>query len=486
MSYIRCSNLTVAYEQSREPVLKNLNFTVPNNRDFILLAGENGSGKTTLLRVIRGLTKGISVDEDSVITLCDTSIHQNQSEIGLVFQQPSTQLLNLKVENEIQFGPLLTGKDWGDVVNSRQNILTELNIDNLQDRFSFRLSGGQEQKVAIGSILAMEPDLLLLDEPLSNLDPPTQSTVLMLLQELNSSGVPILVSSHETERFLAYVDFVIELTDGEVSYSGPPEEFSVKKQEYGPKDTVAETIPTSSIVNTSGLQVTYPNGEIGVKDVDITIPQGPITCIIGPNGTGKSSLARACVGFVKFSGELQVSGEDLSEIHKSDLAGKVGYVAQEPEEMFFKESVHGEIEASVENVLGENCEEKVREVIDRFDLSDIEDRPPSSLSKGQQRIVSIAVMYTVEPDLLFLDEPDRALDTSKKNLVSRVIQDLSGDTTVVILSHDMELCQYVGEYFILMGLDGEAGTVVTQGTIDSEPIQSVLSDPEEEFDELLR
>lgn len=439
---IECDNLSAWYNGSTEPVLDDISFSVPASSNFTLVEGENGSGKTTLFRILRGLHDDIELNDSGEVRIGginprNVSTYEIGEDIGMIFQRPSAQVFNLTVLDEVQSGPLFLGYDWETVVELAKSALDMMDIEDLEDKITYQLSSGQTQKTVLSAILAMDPDILLLDEPTSYLDPPSRSQFLTDLDYMSKNGKNIVISSHRENGVRERADYSIILKDGKIKHCGDPEKVS-REIPSTVKDTKNDIFDTSNdfVLDLEDVSVEYST-EYGLKEVSLSISAESITCVLGPNGAGKTTLAKVLTKTADYTGGVTLLDEPLEKYRKPDLAGVVGYVTQDPAEMLFQENVFNEIQFGVENIGMESPTDRTEKILSDFGISHLCEEAPGALSTGQQRIVSIAVMTAMEPEVLIIDEPELALDTENRLMIVNILKRLSENTSVVVLTHDL-------------------------------------------------
>jgi len=498
-----CKNVSVWYEGKNESVIKEISLNIP--KGFTILCGPNGSGKTTLLRILRGMHKNFGMKVSGEITLNGLNVLDVPPEdlgenIGIVYQRPSSQLFCLTVSDEVRLGPIFFGYKWKEIIEREKEALDKIGISNLKDRIVNNLSGGEQQKTVISAILSIRPKVLLLDEPTSYLDPVSRESVLLTLRDLADSGISILMTSHKIEEEVQYADHMIVLKEGRLALNGTPDEIifteemndiiplkgflkiskqlwkcgTVKEKILNFKkleekislielenSSTSELINSNSIVEFRNVDVKYPDGTVGLKRCSLRIPDNSVTVILGPNGSGKSTLAKTCLKLLKASsGNIYVKGKDLKKIRANEIPTIFGYLSQDPKEMLFCESSYEEVMFGVKNLNLTHPEERVREALNKMNLLELSQLPPENLSFGQQRRLTIAVTLGMAPQIMFLDEPELAIDSdSLRNLIDILLRLKSEGVGVVILTHDIDNFVPIADHLIIMN----EGKVLAEG-----------------------
>ena len=480
--------VTYYYPGSKNPAIENVNLKVRRG-EFIIIAGPSGGGKSTLCRILLGLIPhyyggrlyGKVVVEG--IDVVRSNMRELVGKVGMVFQIPENQMVNLLVEEEIAFGPenlLLPPEE----INERISwALNTLRINHLRQRLTYTLSGGEAQKVALASVLALKPQILILDEPLANLDPLSAKEFLEILHSFwRENNVTVILIEHRLADAIRYAQRIIVL-DKSIIAEGEPrklvEEGVLEKHGIEIPSiskaskllginkvplTINEALPVYSklikynncnphfniegennkpdpIIIVENLWYTYPSGEHALRGVNLRIHRGEFIAIVGANGAGKTTLIKHFNGLLKpTKGRVIVFGMDTRKHSIAELSRYVGIVFQNPLHQFFEETVEKEVMFTVKNMKVKNGEEKVKEILKELKIYHLRDKSPHEISAGEQRRLAIASILVYEPEVIVLDEPTAGLDYRLKHELLNIIIDkmLRKDKTVVMVSHDME------------------------------------------------
>lgn len=502
MALIEVTNLKYRYPHTERLALDGIDFQVEKGQ-FIGIAGENKSGKSTLCQAFAGLVPtmfrgayggkllidGVEAAKTPIAELCQ--------KVGLVFQNPFNQLSGAKdtVFEEIAFGLQNLGIPRDEIFKRVEENLKLLDIEEYRDRNPFDLSGGQTQRVAIASILAMEPKVIVLDEPTSQLDPQGSEEVFRVVDKLAKTGITIIMVEQKMEKLASYCDKILLLHKGkQIAYDTPERIFSRDDlEELGVKPPVyTQVCRALGVSRKEGEDRLYPvtlaqlerlrdqfpsklsgrasikdreeiNGQAVFKIQDLTFhynPDIPViehldlcldarpTAIIGQNGAGKTTLVKLLKGLLKpNAGSISFEGEDISRRTVAQLAGKVGYVFQNPDDQIFKNRVMEEVMVGPLN-LGKSREEAgelAAEALEMVGLMDAAEENPYDLDLSERKMVAIASVVAMDPKVLILDEPTIAQDAKGRAVLGRIVQTLSekGKFVLAIL-HDMD---FVAEYF---------------------------------------
>jgi energy-coupling factor transport system ATP-binding protein len=488
-------HLTCRYLTREEPALQDISFNVEAGQ-IALIAGSSGCGKTTLLRCINGLIpRSYKVEMSGRILLngedfSDKPLAEVSQVIGTVLQDPERQILGAYVRNEVAFGLENLGIPREEIISRIDETLEYLRIAHLQHRQTFSLSGGEKQKVALAGVLMMRPDILVLDEPLANLDPASAQEALVLIRQLADEGKTILIIEHRVEDVLKLnPDFVMFMEDGRVTYHGtvkgllttadfravklPAPVVINRAAEIEP--LAIQTLPTkvqsegSELVEFEGVSFNYEGGPEVIRDVNLTIRDGDIIALLGPNGAGKTTLVKHAIGLLKpTDGRILIRGVDSTEMTVAQTAQTVGYVFQSPRHMLFAATVGKELTFGPRN-LGQNpeeIEENVQQALSVIGLTEERNRSPMALSFGQQKRVSIASILAMRSDILVMDEPTAGQDYANyMNFMDSVVGLRGGNgkayrfSAIVFITHDLDLAISFANRVLLMS----EGKIVDDG-----------------------
>lgn len=532
MSVITVENLKYRYPHTKKLALDGLSFSVEKG-EFIGIIGENGAGKSTLSQAIMGLVPqfykgayggkvlvdGIEAGKTPVAQLC--------GHVGLVFQNPFNQLSGAKdnVYEEVAFGMQNLGIPAEEMKTRVEEALKLLDIWQYRDRNPFDLSGGQMQRVAIASVLVMRPDVMILDEPTSQLDPEGSDEVFRAVETLTNSGITILMIEQKIEKMAAYCDRILLLHKGkQIAFDTPQKVFSMPDlNEYGiqapaftricrakqvtlPDGTYPVTVDEAAgvlhgtVIGKSGkvpaeatgfkeagqssersaadeeqfriekLDFSYLADVPVLQNLNMTLDKRP-TAIIGQNGAGKTTLVKLLKGLLKpVSGHIYFQGEDISGKTVAMLAGNVGYVFQNPDDQIFKYNVMDEILFGPLNIGMDEAQAK-KEAMRALELTGLvgkENENPYDLELYERKMTAIASVLAMDTDVLILDEPTIAQDWKGRQIIGGIIRSLSerGKLVIAIL-HDMDFVAENFERVIVMAhgqvlADGSAKEVFAQ------------------------
>lgn len=473
MKVATLTNLSYWYPRATTPALSDVNLEIERG-DFALLAGRSAGGKSTLLRVFNGLVPqfyGGRLRGAALISGHDparTPSHRMAMLAGMVFQEPEAQAVAETVEEEVAFGLEQQGIERSAIAVRMASALEAIAVEPLRHRRLNTLSGGERQRVALASVLALEPDLLLLDEPTSQLDPAGAEALVAALERTRQSReMSILVAEHRLERLLPLVTRIIEVKDGRVTALAP-DEAALTLESVPPATELArhfankpalsvdaarrvlpgmratpraELIPGDCLIEASGMTVAY--GEhVALRDTSLRLCEGEVVALVGPNGSGKTTLFRALTGLSRLaSGSVRFphAGLDASSGTRA-ITASAGLVPQDPAIALYRESVRDELAETLRNRSGGR---PAPGVIDSeavlWGIDHLLAANPRDISVGQQQRVAIAAMLTHRPKVWLLDEPTRGADgPAKAWLAGRLREHAAGGGAAIVATHDVE------------------------------------------------
>jgi energy-coupling factor transport system ATP-binding protein len=525
MAGIRFEHVSYTYPSADRPALYDVSLEIAPG-EFVLVAGTSGSGKSTFLRCINGLVPhfyGGRFGGRVVVDGRDTREHdprQLAASVGFVFQDPEAQMVVEVVEDELVFG--MENLGVAPVVMRRrvEEVLDQLEIAHLRRRRLATLSGGERQRVAIAAVLAMQPQILVLDEPTSQLDPHTAEEVLTALQKLNSDlGLTVVLSEHRLERVVQYADRLIAFeptaTDGpQVAIGGPrailarsplapplvqlgrslgwePLPLTIKDgrrfveaQALDPVEALPTSAPAKAqgmgvrlrerlfpsaapstapaALSVEGLSVRRGSDEV-LHRVTLDFAANTLTAVMGRNGSGKTTLLRAIIGLDPAAhGRLRLSGQDITALPVEARAARVGYVPQDPRTLLFHETVADELRWTLRErgVAPAQIEARVTTTLTQLRIAHLADAHPREISGGEQQRAALAAILVAQPEIVLLDEPTRGLDYASKGLLITLLAEFrAAGKTIVLVTHDVELVAACADRIVLLG----GGDVVVAG-----------------------
>lgn len=452
----------------------------------VLLLGASGAGKSTLLHGLAGVVGDQDEGEQAGELMVDgVSPAAARGRSGLVLQDPDTQLVLARVGDEVAFGAENLAVPRAEIWPRVHRALDDVGLDVALNHPTTALSGGQKQRLALAAVLAMQPGLLLLDEPTANLDPAGVIEVRdAVVRVLDRTSATLVVVEHRVEVWSDVVDRVVVLdSDGGILADGKPDavlrhestrarliEAGVWVPGYRPETPAVEISAGPDLLQAAGLAVARSKrGRAVLDDVDLTLRRGEAVSVLGPNGAGKSTLALTLAGLLRPRGGTLTALEPLargagtkpSEWKSAELVSRIGTVFQEPEHQFLTNTVLEELEFGPRRV-ARSDEAEIRRRIDpiaeRLRLTGLLKANPYTLSGGEKRRLSVATMLATNPDILILDEPTFGQDANTwAELVALLAELIHGGTCVVSVTHDREYTAALGSRVV--AVDGTSATL---------------------------
>lgn len=448
---IKIDHISFSYGEENENTggVRDIDLNIEDGQ-FVVLCGESGCGKTTITRLINGLIphyyEGQMAGEVWVNgeKVSEQPLYDTAAVVGSVFQNPRSQFFNVDTTSEITFGCENLGQPEKDIRERFAKTVRDFRLEKLMDRNIFHLSGGEKQKIACAGVSIMEPDVLVMDEPSSNLDAASILDLREILAFWKSQGKTIIVSEHRLYYLRGLADRFIYLAEGQVSRDYSAAEFEQlteqQRSNMGLRTFALERLlppvlpqQEKTALALHNFRFAYKNEPETLHIMDCEIPTNRIVGIIGNNGAGKSTFSRCFCGLEKRCGEIVWNGK---KYRPKDRLSTCYMVMQEVNHQLFTESVLDEVLISME----EENQDRAEEILNRLDLLAFKDRHPMSLSGGQKQRVAIASAIASKRSILFFDEPTSGLDYKHMKEVANVLRQVR-DTgiTVYVITHDLEL-----------------------------------------------
>ncbi len=415
MSWIDLYDFSYTYPGKNEPILKEVTLSISRG-SFVVITGESGCGKSTLGKALAGfvfqdetpnyqgqiIVNGVDMSE---IPLYDASQH-----VAYVQQNPEDQFCTLSVLDEIAFGLenlQVAPKEIEQRIDEALSVVKGL---DLKERQLATLSGGEKQKVAIAAMLALSPDVLILDEPTSNLDPDATLHVFQTLYEMRQNqDITVIIIEHKLDLLQAFNPQVYVLDSGEVEsiHDIPSFKSHLAEKAFTIPNPISENIvQTDPIIELTNVDVRLNSHPI-LQDINLSLSPGEFVALMGPNGGGKSTLLQTMMGFNNpENGRMSVFGKDISSVKTSALVRDVGFIFQNPDHQLFTHSVWDEAALTSKN-LGIFTKEKKEEAqvyLEGMGLGDQQDEHPQRLSYGEKRRLNLLAVLLHRPQLLLIDE----------------------------------------------------------------------------------
>ena len=492
MVNFKIKNLSFSYPESGKPALKNINLTV-NQGEFIVICGKSGSGKTTLIGMLKPeLTPhGKKTGEIEFFGNDSFSLRDSAEKIGFLLQNIEYQAVTHSVRSELAFGLENLGLDSKTIRLRIAEISSYFSIENIIDRKISELSGGQKQMVCLASILMMHPDVIIFDEPTSQLDPMTAETFLNTAHKLcKENGITVIITEHRLQSVIPVADRVIFMNDGEIISDTSPRNIPAKLIEND--DFVSSAVPSSMMLH-AGLKLTSPvplnvaegrqmlsklfpekpqyteliekenenktetavevrdlffayhNSRYVLKGLDLVIKKGSFFALLGANGAGKTTAVSLMCGLLPCKqGKIKLFGKNINKYKPTEFYGKtVGVLPQKCESLFGGNTLREDFEKSLykSGLNKSEIKAKIDEVADLCKITDLLEMHPYDISGGEMQRAALCMVLLKVPKILFLDEPTKGMDNLFKKQFAKIIEKLNNKgITVVMVSHDTEFC----------------------------------------------
>ena len=521
MSMIEIRDLTYTYPGAETPTLRGVDLEIERG-DFLAIVGNNGCGKSTLCKVMNGLIPHFiageftgTVEIDGASTL-ESEIGELAQKVGYVYQDFENQIVRPTVLDDASYACMnYAMKDYQE---KGKQALKQCGLEGREQDYIWQLSGGQTHLLALAGAVSLQPDVLILDEPIAQLDPMHADRIYEVLRELNEKyGKTIIVIEHHTEYIADYCKNVLLLKDGHAQWKLPAKEALGRVEElrscniFPPQVTLAayeleqsglpgsesprlpSTIedgkkafaglvfhkddssadaedrgPGETVVSFRNVAVSYRSvkGEPRqiFRSLDLDLHKGEKIALIGSNGAGKSTMMKLMTGLLRpNAGDIRIKDIQVENMKPEGMSRYVSLVYQNPEDMFIKDSIEADISFAMQARREENWQERTGELLKRFHLSELKDRDGRLLSGGQMRRASLAIGVALEPEILLLDEPTANLDIATRKEIMRTLKEMEDITeTVMIATHDMQLvCEWADRIIVLF-----QGEVIADGNRD--------------------
>ena len=445
---IKFENVNVTMQGKR--ILSDINLEIQDG-EFVLICGESGCGKTTMTKLINGLIPHFvrDVSVDGTITVCGKNVaempmYEIAELVGSVFQNPRTQFFYTNSNAEMAFGLENRGVEPEYIRKRIKNTINELDIEKLEDRDVFSMSGGEKQLLAFASVYVMNPQIYVLDEPSANLDIAAMEKLSERMKVIKEKGHTVVVAEHRLAWIQKFADRIIYMKEGRIEQEFTSDEFKalsdLKRKQMGLRSIVPAQIQIPEITGNSEdavLQIynlsCKRKKQMIFQNISLSARAGDIIGITGKNGAGKSTFCNCLCGLLKPKvGEILYQGKKLSEKARTKL---FGMVMQEVNHQLFSDSVKNECLLANE----EASEQEIRELLEKFDLEEYAEYHPMILSGGQRQRLAICQAVMGEKKLLIFDEPTSGLDFRHMCQVEKLMKQLSEEKYIIIVvTHDYE------------------------------------------------
>ena len=497
----KVNNISYKYTTDGPQVLKNVSFSIEQGK-VTAIVGPSGCGKSTLVQIFSQVIPKL-IGNGELEGSFDVP---EGTFVSVVSQNPENQLFGYGVEDAIAFGLENIGMPQAEIVERMEYVLDLLKLQYLRKRSVDNLSGGQRQSVCIASVLAMKPDILIMDEPVSSLDPNGKKMVQDILGELRESGNTTVIVDNNLVWSAGIVDHVVGILDGEVVFDGSRDEFfqnfelqeklgvilpqeveiyralSAKVPDVklfynmdqaraelagrttaktrAEKEAAAESF--NPVISVKDLVKQFSDGFIGLKQVNAQIPEGKIVAILGQNGSGKTTFVKHLNGLYKpTSGEVDYRGESILGKSVAQISKNIILVFQHPEHMLFEETVEKELTFCARMQGVDFTEENITEILTRYHLEKEKENFPLNLSMGQKHMLTILSVLLSSADVILLDEPTLGMDGFLIGDLEKMVLELKkAGKTIIMISHEIPFVFRLADYTVILN----HGEKVFEGT----------------------
>lgn len=513
MELFTVEDVSFTYPDQDKATLNRINFTIEQG-EYISICGPSGCGKSTLLRHLKPVLTPYGDREGNIFfhgkDITKLTLREQAKSIGYVLQNPDNQIVTDKVWHELAFGLESLGVDSNSIRLRTAEMASFFGIEEWFYKKVTELSGGQKQLLNLASIMAMQPEVLILDEPTSQLDPIAASDFLKTVYRINRElGTTVILTEHRMEETFPSSDRILVMDEGRILLEDLPTMVGKKLKEYSHRMFLSMPTPMQiygGVKNDFECPLTIRDGrqwidklyeknyfknekiekriiekrnEIAIelreiwfrydkegadiiKDLSLKVPKGSHYCIMGGNGAGKTTALSIISGINRpYRGKVLINGKDIKKQKNVLSTNTVGVLPQNPQSLFVKKTVELDLlEILSESKLSkEEKIEAVKAIAKKVDIEAVLQMNPYDLSGGEQQRAAIAKVLLLQPDILLLDEPTKGMDKYLKNKLAKIIQQLIAEgKTVITVSHDIEFCAEFADHCALVF----QGSVVTE------------------------
>jgi cobalt transport protein ATP-binding subunit len=507
--------VTFTYHEGARPALRAVSL-VQNAGEMIGVMGASGAGKSTLAKCLNRIVPefedgdfrgAISIAGESLehLRVCEVA-----PKVGMVFQDFESQLFSTNVAHEVAFAMEQVGMDRAEMDRRILPALEAVGLRGFEHRDPMSLSGGEKQRLAIASVLALRPSVIVLDEPTTDLDPEGRAEVFALIRKLREQGLSLIVIEHESEELRA-ADRIVVLREGEIAADGPPSEVfagtglltecgvrppglghalellgidaqaksvdqayeaivlaypgvtsiarsSVSEESKAAAATAARPTTNNAVgpsfIEIENLSYSYAGGPRVLDSINLKVEAGEFLAIVGQNGSGKTTLAKSIVGLlVPATGRITIDGKDRARMRPAETAREVAYVFQNPDHQIFAATVDDEVAFGPRNfgLPADEIRRRCDEALEAVGLQNERQSDPFLLSKGERQRLAVASVLVLRPRMLILDEPTTGLDHREQLRMMALVRDLNrSGIAIVIITHTPWLVAEYARRVVLM------------------------------------
>jgi len=464
---IDLEDVSYAYPQGTRDAVSGISLSIKKG-ECIFITGPSGAGKTTLCMAAAGILEHeYGGKKAGRVTICGKDVREYpglpeiSGTVGMVFDDPEAQLIFTTVEEEILSALERRGLSPAEIESRLSSIMEVTHLSALRDRTPHTLSGGQKQRVVLATTLALGTDILILDEPTAELDEKGTESIISVLMDLKAGGKTIILTEHKFEKFSRLADRLLVMDGGKIRALGRPEEIISDRFVKGviipdfsgirtsvPPEPSRELAP---VVTVRDLEHFY--GDVpALKGVHLDIAPGEFIASVGENGSGKTTLIKHFIGLLRPTrGTVMVDGKNAGTAPVSELAHSVGLVFQNPDHMFFADTVAEEILFGIRNLGIPDPDRVLGRVLDATGLAHTRDLYPRWLSRGERQRLAIACVLAMQPKVIVLDEPTTGLDGREAREVMEILKHLQHEgRAIVMVTHSRQIAVECTDRIITM------------------------------------
>ena len=511
MDAIQVTDLTYHYPDAHKASLQNVSCNIGKGT-FTVLMGETGAGKSTLLMSLNGvIPKMMEGTQTGDVKLEGQSIQPYRVQtiteyVGLVMQDAESQILGRTVEEDVMFGPRNYLVPREEIIQRVKDSLKRVRLQGFEKREATSLSGGEKQRLTVASILALNPQILLLDEPTSELDPLGREEIYETIDDLRkNSDITMLVVEHSSEDICEKAEHLLIMQNGKLTWEGKPQDFfrdmdlvtqngikpitvsaigwqlmeagliareeipltvedaarlirGLIKNQPVPLPPKREPRNSNTLIKVEDLTFGYGKDNLIIDQMNLEIQQGDFVAIIGQNGAGKTTLAKQLNGLLTpISGKIIIDGKDVTGKKPEELAYIIGYVFQNPDHQIFSTTVYNEVLFGLKlaKLPQDEIDQRIEEVLEFTNLKEFKNIHPFSMGKGERQKLAVASILALKPKILVVDEPTTGQDWKGIQVMMEMMKTLNEQgTTIIMITHDMDVVSRYANHVILMN-DGE-------------------------------
>ncbi len=474
---INIENVSYSYPREKKKALSNINLSIAKG-EFLAVMGADGAGKTTFCKLLNGIIPhSLEGRLCGTVTVAgkntaETAVPELACKAGLVLDDPDAQIFTSSVRREAAFGPENLLLPLSEIERRVNLALSVVGLSGFEDRNPATLSGGEKQRLAIASVLAMESEILVLDEPLARLDPQGAAEVMSVLRSLRESlrekyQLTIIMATNDSNKTAGCADRVCVLNNGQIVVCDETENIigdSLLLEKHGiqpPNDTDIHSVfqidnlkfADNAAVEIKDFYYSYDHGGASFNNINLSIRNNDFAAVIGRNGCGKTTLLKNITGLLRpTAGDIFIRGKNTKEFSVSAISKEIGFVMQNPDTQLFTDSVFNEISFALKNfnISKTEIKKRVKDALHTVGLEDLE-AFPHSLCRADRTKVVIACVLAMGCKIIIFDEVDVGQDYRGKRQIMDIAKQLNAaGCTIIFVTHNIPLaCEYAQRLIML-------------------------------------